>query len=188
MIVTLLLLVVIIKFIFFPLLSLITGSALPLVVIESCSLYHGDNFDSWWELQGRWYENRDISKSEFEEFPFREGMNKGDIIFVFGRGDYELGDIIIFQANPNSKARHPIIHRIVSLNPIGTKGDHNPGQLVSLKSNNAENIDETDIPEERIIGKSVVRIPVLGWIKLVFFEVWKDISGSGVNGDAWFCS
>jgi len=48
--VTLLLAFVIIKFIFFPGLSLITGTSLPLVIVESCSMYHHeDGFDNTFE-------------------------------------------------------------------------------------------------------------------------------------------
>jgi hypothetical protein len=141
-VVTLILLVVLIKFIFFPLLSFVTGSSLPLVVIESCSLYHGGSFDAWWNGNSEWYELRGIQKSEFKEFPYKNGLNKGDIIFVWGRGERELGDIIIFEPNLESKARHPIIHRIVSEDPLGTKGDNNAKQLTI--SNNGQNIDETD--------------------------------------------
>jgi hypothetical protein len=179
-IVSLVLLIVVIKYIFFPLLSFTTGSSLPLVVIESCSLYHGENFDEWWENKGQWYEERGIEKSEFESFSYKDGMNKGDIIFVWGHGDYEVGDVIIFEPNSASTAKHPIIHRIISTDPYETKGDHNSQQLTS--NNNYQGIDETNIKEEQIIGKSLVRIPYLGWIKLVFFEPLRE------PGERGFCS
>jgi signal peptidase I len=179
-VVSLVLLLVLIRFIIFPGLSFVTGSPLPLVVIESCSLYHQSSFDDWWFEKGAWYESHGIEKEDFKDFPFYNGLNKGDIILVWGRGDYETGDIIIFEPNPGAKARHPIIHRIVSESPIGTKGDHNNKQLVS--GNNIEGIDETNIPEEMIIGKSVVRVPLLGWVKLIFFEPLK------VPGQRGFCT
>lgn len=71
--------------------SLVTGSALPLVVIESCSLYHQTDFDDWWFEKGAWYEAQGIEKEEFRKFVFNDGLNKGDIIFVWGRGGYEMG-------------------------------------------------------------------------------------------------
>ncbi|MBU1988726.1 MAG: S26 family signal peptidase, partial [Nanoarchaeota archaeon] len=138
-VVSLVLLVILIKFIFFPALSLVTGSSLPLVVIESCSLYHESGFDEWWSAHGDWYVREGISREEFEEFNYRTGLNKGDIIFVWGHSDYEIGNIIIFEPNPESSAKHPIIHRIVSENPYATKGDHNQKQLTS--SNNIQGID-----------------------------------------------
>jgi hypothetical protein len=179
-VVTLIILVVVIKFIFFPLLSFVTSSELPLVVIESCSLYHDESFDEWWNENAEWYELRGITKNEFKEFPYTNGLNKGDIIFVWGRGDYELGDIIIFTPNAESRAPHPIIHRVISEDPLGTKGDNNAKQLT--QNNNNKFIDETDISEEQVLGKSVFRVPALGWIKLVFFEFTRP------SGERGFCS
>ena len=86
--VSLVLIVVIIKFIFFPALSFITQTPLPLVVVESCSMYHESNFEDWWEKNSGWYESKEIAYEEFKEFPFRSGLNKGDIIFVWGRSEY----------------------------------------------------------------------------------------------------
>jgi len=178
-VVSLVLLVVLIKFVFFPVLSLATGSSLPLVVIESCSMYHESGFDEWWDDHSGWYDARGIGKSMFKDFPFRNGLNKGDIIFVWGHSEYDSGDIIIFEPNLESTAQHPIIHRIVGEDPYETKGDHNSGQLVSGSSLNSQNIDETNIAEEQIIGKSVLRIPYLGWIKLVFFEPMRPAGERG---------
>ena len=158
--VSLILAFAIIKFVFFPVLSLILGTPLPLVVVESCSMYHSTDFDDWWERNSLWYEDRNITKKDFEIFPFKNGLNKGDIILVIGRGESQIGDIIIFDSN----FRFPLIHRVVELDPgIGTKGDNgetNPDQISG----------ERDIPEEAILGKSLVRIPALGWVKLIFFE------------------
>ncbi len=172
------LLIIIIKFIIFPSLSFITGSELPLVVVESCSMYHETDFNNWWEKNAPWYEDHGISEQNFELFTLKNGFSKGDIIFVMGRDSYNLGDVIIFNSNPESFARYPIIHRIVSLDPIGTKGDHNVEQLA--RENNVQHIDETDIPEDRIIGKAVFKIPALGWVKLVFFELTKTPDQRGL--------
>lgn len=154
--VSLILAFVIIKFIFFPALSLVTASPLPLVVIESCSMYHNNDFNNWFEQNGVWYEDKKINKTDFEEFPFKNGLNKGDIILLWGRGDYKLGDIIVFDAGISN----PIIHRIVSEESLATKGDHNPGQLEVEKK----------IDSRKVIGKAAARIPGLGWLKLIFFE------------------
>ena len=160
-----------IKLIFFPVLSFLTGTALPLAIVESCSMYHGQDFDDWWEQQGKWYENNQITKQEFQEFPLKNGFNKGDIFFILGteKQDLEIGDTIIFASGT---ANRPIIHRVVSLEPLATKGDHNDIQFIV--TNNAEKIDETNIKEEQIIGKvTVIRLPLAGWIKLIFFEPFR---------------
>jgi signal peptidase I len=167
--VSLILIVIVIKFIFFPTLSFLTQTPLPIVVVESCSMYHESSFDDWWEKNRGWYEDQGITKAGFEEFSFKNGLNKGDIIFVWGRGDYDLGDIIIFNTKEHNR---PIIHRIISQNPIETKGDHNPSQASF----------EKNIAQENILGKSVVRIPLVGWVKLIFFEPFQPESNRG------FCS
>tara|TARA_Y100000310_G_scaffold344244_1_gene455935 strand:+ start:384 stop:953 length:570 start_codon:yes stop_codon:yes gene_type:complete len=164
--VSLILIIIFIKFIFFPTLSFTTGSPLPLVVVESCSMYHEASFDNWWLSNKAWYESQGIEKSDFESWPFKSGLNKGDIIFVWGRSEVKQGDIIIFNAN----ARNPLIHRVTSLDPIQTKGDHNAGQLGV----------ETNIPQSAVLGKSVVKIPLIGWLKLIFFEPFRQKEQRGL--------
>jgi signal peptidase I len=176
-IVSLVLLIILIRFIVFPTLSLITGSPLPLVVVESCSMYHDSNFNNWWEKNGILYAPFEIDKTDFNSFTMKNGFSKGDIIMIWGYGNPELGDIIIFEPNHGSSAKHPIIHRIVSLNPTSTKGDNNPTQL---SNGNGQGIDETNIPEDKILGRAVFKIPVLGWIKLIFFELFGASNQPGI--------
>jgi signal peptidase I len=166
--VSLILAFVIIKFIFFPVLSFAMGTPLPLVVVESCSMYHSTDFDGWWESNAVWYDRKDITKGDFEDFPFSGGLSKGDIILVSGWGGHEVGDVIVFE----SQFRFPLIHRVVEINPVvGTKGDNNFNQLPQ----------EREISEEEILGKSLVRVPGLGWVKLIFFE------GSRPSDQRGFC-
>jgi|SRR3989344_308707 len=168
LIVWIIIIAVFLKLIFFPIISLITGSPLPLVIVESCSMYHESSFDTWWGDNGAWYESHDISKEDFQTFSLKNGLNKGDIVFVWGRADYELGDIIIFKPNEEATTRNPIIHRLVSISPNNTKGDHNPFQFTG--SNNLNKLDETKIKGDRVLGKAVARIPFAGWLKLIWFE------------------
>jgi|SRR3989344_1753108 len=166
-IVSLVLAFIFIKFIFFPLLSWVFLTPLPLVVVESCSMYHQDSFDSWWLRNGVWYEAHGIDKEEFEGLNFKNGLNKGDIILVSGRGSYNRGDILIF----NSQYRYPLIHRLVRIDPYDTKGDNNFAQLP----------EESNIEEDQFVGKAIGRIPGIGWIKLIFFE------GAKPSGQRGFC-
>ena len=171
---------VVIKFILFPGLSLIFGTSLPIVIVESCSMYHDFNFNGWWDENKGWYEGKGISKADFESFPHEGGFNKGDIFFIRGvdKEDIDLGEVIIFTSG-NSRA--PIIHRVVGLDPLETKGDNNRVQFTS--GNNPGRINEVDITEGQIIGKTTfARIPLLGWLKLVFFEPLRPESDRG------FCS
>jgi len=198
-IVALILIFLIVKFIFFPTLSLIFGTSLPLAGVESSSMDHqivkedsgiltlcGEiyseeqkkeinhiNFNEYWNRCGNWYvNNKHITKPIFEKFLMKNGFKKGDIIIVWGRFTPKLGDIIIFKPNSGSRAPRPIIHRIVEINEqriIQTKGDHNKEQLTAL--NNFYQTDETNIKEEQIIGKAIFKIPYLGWIKIWFTEL-----------------
>src|SRR4030042_1893606 len=106
-----------IKFILFPTLSLLTGTALPLAIVDSCSMYHKGNlfseFDSWWETHEWKYTPYNISNETFDEFRLENGFNKGDILFMIKANPEKLkvGDIIIFEAGQ----KNPIIHRIMKI-------------------------------------------------------------------------
>ena len=168
-IISLVFLFIIIKFVFFPVLNLVTGTELPLAIVESCSMYHkGDlfgNFDNWWNMHDYKYKDFQIEKAEFSDFSLKRGFNKGDILFIIKAKPekLEIGDIIIF----NAEQRNPIIHRIISIKQengkyvFSTIGDNNNGQL-SI---------EMEISEEQLVGKAIVKIfPFIGWGKLVFYE------------------
>jgi len=163
-----------IKFIFFPSLSFLTGTALPLAIVESCSMYHEGNLLS---NSDEWFQDHEVKYSKFEienfeEFKFKKGFNKGDILFVTGANPEKLkvGDIVIFDGGGNN----PIIHRIIKINQnentFSTIGDNNNAQLSF----------EKNIPVERIIGKAQFKIlPYAGWMKLIFFEGGKSSSEKG---------
>jgi len=177
-IISIVFLFIIIKFIFFPLMNLITGTALPLVIVESCSMYHDKNIfsdqDNWWEEHDLKYLRLGITKEIFKDFKFTKGFTKGDILFVTGikPEKVEIGDVIIFESTYSA----PIIHRVVNIKEqegeysFSTIGDNNNGQLAVEKS----------IPEDKIIGKAQARIgPYIGWIKLIFFEPLRPHSERG---------
>lgn len=171
----------VVKFVFFPLLSVVFATSMPLVVVESSSMHHPgsvgksitglaiseeDSFENWWERVKSWYEENDIEYSETDDWSFKTGLDKGDIILIKGTKEPEIGDIIVFYAGQ----KHPIIHRIVKIRNVNgeityeTKGDNNSGQLLS----------EKNIPEDALIGKAIMRIPKLGWIKLIFVKIVKN--------------
>ncbi len=181
---------VIIKFIFYPVLGAVLGTPFPVVAVVSESMEHGlhegqicgqsydtfpSNFDSWWSVCGYWYEDLSdpISKEEFQEFKFKNGFNKGDIMVLWraNSDNLDLGDILVFQG-PRGE---PIIHRIVKItqetNPdtnkidyyYQTKGDHNSDSFAGF-------LGEDKISEDRIFGQAVMRVPFLGWIKVIFAD------------------
>jgi len=150
----------VIKFIFFPGLSLINGTSLPLVIVESCSMYHHEaGFDKTFESSV--YEDYGLTLEDTKKWDFQNGINKGDIIFVIAAENIEIGDVIIFHAG----AVHPLIHRVVEVNDTyATKGDN--------YKTNAKQLDPEDkaIEKDRLVGKALFKIPLVGWVKLIFFE------------------
>jgi len=125
------------------------------------------NIDEYWQECGSWYEKNSIDKDEFSGFSFKNGFNKGDIMILIGRdmGEIEVGEVIVFR----SSRKDPIIHRVVKKNNNGkitlqTKGDNNADSI----KNNA--LDETNIGKDVLIGKAVFRVPLLGYIKILFVD------------------
>jgi signal peptidase I len=165
LIVTLALAIVIIKFVFFPGLSFVTGTSLPLVIVESCSMYHQE--DGFGEVfDGGVYDDYGIGLGDTGNWIFQNGFSKGDVIFVVGARDVEVGDVIVF----NGGERYPLIHRVVEIgNSYTTKGDNNPAVYAFDK----------DIGDDQIVGKALFKVPFVGWIKLIFFEFGRDIPSRG---------
>ena len=162
---------VFIKFIFFPGLSLVTGTELPLAIVESCSMYHKanvfSNVDNWWGRHDSKYSIFSIDELGFADFSFKRGFSKGDILFIIRAKPEKLkvGDVIIFDATPTYP--NPLIHRVVEIKQennnfvFSTIGDNNDGQLII----------EKEISQDKLVGKAVFRIvPWLGWGKLMFYD------------------
>ena len=92
-------------------------------------------------------------------------------MIIHGYGNYKIGDILVFWSNKN----YPIIHRIISTTetPIGTlyntKGDHNAQPI------NNNQVSEYNIPENKIVGKAIFRVPYLGWVKIIAVKLYYAI-------------
>jgi signal peptidase I len=170
-VVNVLLAFLIVKFIFYPGVGLLFSTDYPIVAVVSESMEHDGDFDLWWNSQKDFYSNYNISKEEFLNYDFKNGFSKGDIMVVFGKDfeKLERGDVIVFKAS----LRNPIIHRIIVKNEeeksFTTKGDHN------LRSRG----DEIGIKMDRIHGKAVLRVPYLGWIKILAVDLIRVVKGVG---------
>ncbi len=152
---------VLVKFIIYPGLGFLLGTAYPVVAVVSSSMEHnGLGFDGWWEANKGWYEQNSVEK-EVLASTFRNGFNKGDIMILIGAPPKKLkkGDVLVYQ---NERYKYPIIHRI-------TKIDKYDGKLIfQTKGDNNRQADPLQIKEEKIVGKAVFRVPWLGWVKLIF--------------------
>lgn len=160
---------IIVKFVVYAGIGLLLGTSYPIVAVVSGSMEHkGIDFDQWWEENQEWYGKKNIEKEDFLNFSFKNGFNKGDIMILVGEEakDINKGDVIVFEAN---NTNHPVIHRVVRIFEddgvyyFQTKGDNNPDSY--------EQLGETRIPEDKLIGKAVVRVPWLGWVKIIFAEI-----------------
>lgn len=151
-------------FIFFPTLSLITGTELPIVVVISSSMSQSDTWpeqvaycDTGICTQRDYYEERSMWE-DFSSYPLSNGFNRGDIILSVGPSNIERGDVVIFDSPQSS---HPVIHRVIENNngEYVTKGDNNPEPN--------EEIGETSLSENSIVANAKIRVPYLGYIKLL---------------------
>jgi hypothetical protein len=161
-------------------LGFVLNTETPVVAVFSCSMEHNTynnwfcnlrqddvcgkdtngydttNFDDYWRLCGSWYESQNISKNKFESFIFNDGLEVGDMIIVLNTKKFEVGDIAIFDTELR---KYPIIHRIYSVSgdTLMTKGDNNSSPDSFSKS--------------KIHGKAILKIPLLGWVKILFTKV-----------------
>ncbi|MBI2508215.1 signal peptidase I [Candidatus Woesearchaeota archaeon] len=193
LLVNILIAIVLIKFVVYPILGLILGTSFPVVAVVSCSMQHdatncwadcylkgqgnlnycmnreenlcGKNAEkNYWGACGEWYENKGITKDEFEEFPQKNGFNIGDIFVLKKADSVEIGDVIVYNNKVNNA---PIIHRVVDIKDgyYTTKGDHNSDTFFF----------EEKIAKEQVYGKVLLKIPYLGWVKVMFNILLKGI-------------
>jgi len=169
---------VLIKFIVYPGLGFLLSTSHPIVAVVSSSMEHEGDFEYWWRQSDDWYISHGISKETFLEFSLKNGFNKGDIMVLKGKKAAEimLGDIIVFQSNRPD----PIIHRVVKKWEedgsylFQTKGDNFKTNPTSIK---APELDETRITEGQVIGKALIRVPYLGYVKIWFTDLLKLVIG-----------
>ena len=146
---------ILVKFIIYPGFGLVLGTDFPVVAVVSSSMEHSVRFDQWWLSNRDFYEDINIKKEEFQNFPFKNGFNKGDIMVLIKPKNIKRGDVIVYDSR---KYQYPIIHRVISTEPIITKGDNNSR-------------DDGNINKEAVVGKAIFRIHLLGWIKIWFTEL-----------------
>jgi signal peptidase I len=183
-IVSILIAFVLIKFVIYPGLGLVMGTQFPVVAVVSESMEHNGSFDQWWSGtpaqpgQEDLYLEFNITKQEFQEFPLHNGFNKGDIIILVGTKpeDIKLGQVIVYWGGK----QYPIIHRVVEIDHdqygdlyFQTKGDHNRGQITPNLMN--PYLNEKNVTTNQIVGRAVLRVPYLGWVKIGFVNLLNAI-------------
>lgn len=171
---------ILIKFVLFPTLSFVTGTSLPLVIVESCSMYHSMDLDQI--MANKIYSDHGLTINETDSWVLKNGFSKGDIIFVVGAKNIEVGDVVIFDGG----RANPIIHRVIGIKDENgkkvyeAKGDNNLAQIVpGCNGGVCWTTDEKNIREDQLIGKAVLKVPVIGWVKLIFFDWMKPVDQRG---------
>jgi len=177
-IVILILIYVIIKFLVFPGVGLVFGTSTPLVVVISNSMEHnGMLLEKWWAENKDYYLTMNITKADFETYPFKNGFNKGDLMFIKGKKpeDIKVGDVIVFKAQKSYSLIHRVIKRENKTEWIfQTKGDNTESQIEENE------LDETRVYERQILGKATLRIPYIGYVKIWFTELIKAVVGDNI--------
>lgn len=156
---------IIVKFLIYPGLGLALGTSYPVVAVVSSSMEHnGYDFEEWWENNDNWYVSNNITKEQMASASFRNGFNKGDIIILIGKEPKSIktGNVIVYATE---RYAYPIIHRVTKnrindgMMNFETKGDNNAAQ------------DPEIVNEDKVLGKAVIRVPLLGWIKIWFTQL-----------------
>ena len=167
-IINVLLAFILVKFVIYPGIGIAFATEFPIVAVVSGSMEHEINdFDEWWDKNGNWYEDRNLTYDIFNEFKYKNGFNKGDIMFLKGVSpkNIKVGDVLVYEITSN---RNPIIHRVVEVRNEGqkyvyvTKGDNNNKEDRLVRENQ---ISRT--------GKAFLRLPYLGWIKIWFVNLFR---------------
>ncbi|MBR9693352.1 signal peptidase I [Candidatus Woesearchaeota archaeon] len=155
---------VLIKFLLYPGLGLVLDTEFPVVAVVSSSMeHHPGDFDEWWSANEDFYLSKNITKFDFQTYPFKGGFNKGDIMVLTGLNpdNAKEGQVIVYW----SRKPYPIIHRYIGQNPLDpvyltSKGDNNPAMVQTF------DLNEYMIHPDMVVGKAVLRIPFLGYVKI----------------------
>lgn len=195
---------VFVQFIFYPSLGFVFSTSHPIVAVVSGSMEHkitpvsegnyhicGELFSQrqrlstteFFAICGDWYENLNITYSDFSTFPFSRGINTGDVIFLRNPGseNIQVGDVIVFIQEQNP-SREPIIHRVVAIRiddtgkrVFQTKGDHNKDSIVQHTA--VSYLNELEVTQDQLVGRAVFRVPYIGYVKLIAYRSFVFIRG-----------
>ncbi|MCA9486641.1 signal peptidase I [Candidatus Woesearchaeota archaeon] len=196
-----------IKFLFFPAIGFALNTDFPIVAIVSGSMEHKTqvqnipgcmgtscicgvsqetperfSFTQYWQICGSYYEtNFNITQEVFATFPYKNGLNTGDVMILYGKDpkDIEVGQVLVFE--PGDKQWYanygPVIHRVVAKWKgndgkwyFRTKGDHN---AISSDTRSFE----SEISEDEVFGIGLVRIPFIGYVKIVMSKILLTLGG-----------
>ncbi len=145
--------------------SIFLGTDMPIYVIVTESMEHKDKERIKYTFY-KFFQDRNIS---IDDFPFKNGLNRGDVVIVVGRDPRKIkvGDVVVYHPK-YSKA--VLLHRVIEKHCNGKcyftmKGDNNPFPL------NYSFLSEVNVPEDNIKGVVIFRIPYLGIPKVLLVDL-----------------
>ena len=144
----------VLKFVAFPIFLFAAGLSDVTAVMTESMVHYKDVNHTYYE----WMLEHNFTMDQIENFPFPNGLNVGDVIFVkkvHSPDEIKLGDVIVFYG-PRG---YSIIHRVVEKvnDTFTTKGDANPRSAYY----------ETNIKFEDIKGKAIFKVPYLGYPRVL---------------------
>ena len=204
--VNILLAYIVIRYLFYPGLGLLFGTAFPLVAVVSGSMEHGyapmeNQFGQQVMQEGmigyqlcgniifqepRRFNTRSFVDAEtywetcgawYEE---RDITHEEFSQFIFPRG-FNKGDIIfIYGEDPKNIKTGDVIVFVTPMRaePIIHRVIETGDRITTKGDHNADiGPVDRDIPPEAIVGKATFRLPWLGWVKIWFIELVSMIRG-----------
>lgn len=146
----------VLKFVAFPVFLVATGLSDVTAVMSTSMVHWQHNFD---ETYREWFNDRNITVSA--NWIFQDGLEVGDVVFVkkFDPTDIGVGDVIVFKV-PSGES---IIHRVIEVSntTYTTKGDANSNSKAF----------EMGIAHDRVVGKAVSRVPILGYPRVFIARI-----------------
>jgi len=209
--------IIIIKYLVFPGFGLIFNNDYPFVAVVTGSMEHkivnGNvcgkrfdknknlDFDEWFKICGKYYKEFNLTKKDFKNFEYENGIDIGEVLILWNWINVEniqIGDLLVFKPQDKLKknlgdlkkgesfflqTNGPVIHRVINKYYengklfFQTKGDHNKNSIsdnsrsniVSRTNFQVLNFDdfETKIPAEDVIGIPILKIPYLGYPRII---------------------
>jgi hypothetical protein len=165
----------IVAWLLYQAISFAFGTSTPITSVVSESMKHGNNFDNWWNNNENMYREYGITKSDFEKYQFKNGLNIGDMMVVMSVQDSQIkqGDVIVYKKTDPSCFRNSItlgsniIHRVVKIENgnVFTKGDN------GYTNKNVDIAIDGSPCASKIEGKAVLALPLLGYPRLLLFMI-----------------
>ena len=87
-------------------------------------------------------------------------LHTGDLVVTLRRGDYTVGDAVVYTAEIDGRVAGNVVHRIIAINPDGT---------FVLQGDNKDYRDPWNVPQDWINGEVVIMIPKAYYV----LSIWR---------------